>query len=279
MSALHDPHPAATIFPLMDGVELVALADDIRAHGLLEPIVLADGLVLDGRNRLRACELADVEPRFEEWAPNGMTPTEWVVSHNLHRRHLTTAQRAALALDLLPRLEDEARERKLSGLKQGDAVPVPPQTEERGEATEKAAALVGVGRTTVVTAKAIQGRDETGEIVQAMRAGELNVAQAAREAGFEALGQSSNPAMLDNGSRTSDGKTAPVYFGKGDKWVEATEPLKRYLAAHSKRDYEFSHVPPREARKRVQTIDQLIEGLTAARADLADRSHTYRLTA
>jgi hypothetical protein len=38
---------------------------------------------------------------------------EFVVSHNLHRRHLTTAQRAALALDLLPKLEEEARERQV----------------------------------------------------------------------------------------------------------------------------------------------------------------------
>lgn len=279
MSLLHDhsAHPAATIFPLMDGIDLNALVDDIRAHGLLEPIVLCDGLVLDGRNRLRACELAGVEPRFEAWEPDGMTPTEWVVSHNLHRRHLTTAQRAALALDLLPRLEEEARERQslAGGANPG---PLSPETDEaKGRADEKAAALVGVGRTTVATAKAIQNRDS--ELVNRMRAGELNVSQAAREAGFEMSGDGQSAGALDNGTRAADGRTLPVYFGKGDKWIEATEPLKRYLAAHAKRDYEFSHVPPREARKRVQTIDRLIEGLEAAKADLAERSHVYRLTA
>jgi ParB-like chromosome segregation protein Spo0J len=54
-------HPAADLFPFMSDDELAELAVDIRAHGLLEPIVLLDGLVLDGRNRLRACEAAGVD--------------------------------------------------------------------------------------------------------------------------------------------------------------------------------------------------------------------------
>jgi hypothetical protein len=258
----------------MDGVELNALVEDIRSHGLLEPIVVLDGQVLDGRNRLRACEIAGVEPTFVEWTANGMSPTEWVVSHNLHRRHLTTAQRAALALDLLPRLEAEARERMLAG----KADPSPESDEGRSDA--KAADLVGVGRSTVAAAKAIQRRDETGAIVDGMRAGELNVAQAAREAGFEGMAQGGLGQGAIGGRRDARGAEQPAtYFGKGDKWAEASEPLRRYLAAHARRNYEFSHIAPKEARKRVKTIDQLIEGLAAAKADLEERSHVYRLTA
>jgi len=98
-----------------------------------------------------------------------MTAVEYVVSHNLHRRHLTIAQRAALALDLLPKLEEEARERQAAA---GGDHPgaLPPEMEEaKGEATEKAAALVGVGRSTVAHAKAIANRDP--EVVERMRAG------------------------------------------------------------------------------------------------------------
>lgn len=269
-------HPAATLFPLMDGVELSALADDIRAHGLLEPIVTLDGLVLDGRNRLRACELAGVEPSFVEWRENGASPTEWVVSHNLHRRHLTTGQRAALALDLLPRLEDEARERQaFHGAAPGKPAQNTPS--DSGRSDEKAAALVGIGRSTVANAKAIQNRDETGEIVDALRSGELNVAQASRAAGFEGMAQGSR-GSIETSDRNIEGDIKPIYFGKGDKWAEASVPLARYLKAFEKRDWEFSHVNPREAGKRVQTIDRLIEGLTAARVDLEQRSHRYRLT-
>ena len=52
-------HPLAAVFPMMTDDELQDLADDIREHGLLHPIVLdADGVLIDGRNRLRACEIA-----------------------------------------------------------------------------------------------------------------------------------------------------------------------------------------------------------------------------
>lgn len=91
--------------------ELQALADDIKVRGLLNPIVRHQGRILDGRNRLAACELAGVEPAFVEWDGTG-SPTEWVISTNLFRRHLTSSQRAVVALDLLPLLEKEAKERQ-----------------------------------------------------------------------------------------------------------------------------------------------------------------------
>ena len=272
------PHPASGLFPLMDGVELAALVDDIREHGLLDPIVLHEGLVLDGRNRLRACELAGVEPRFVEWQqPDGMSATEWVVSVNLHRRHLTTAQRAALALDLLPRLEEEARERQREA---GGAQPGPlrPETDEaKGRADEKAAALVGVGRSTVAAAKAIQQRDETGEIVNQMRAGQLNVAQAARDVGFTGLAQGGGD-VLTSSKRTAHGRENPTHYGKGDKWKEATLPLMRYLRAWKRRDYEFKHVNWKEAQRRLRVLDELLRELEAARADIASRSQKAKLT-
>ena len=64
-------HPAADRFPLLDGERLAELVADIRAHGLIHPIVTCDGMILDGRNRFRACEQAGVEPRFAEFAGAG----------------------------------------------------------------------------------------------------------------------------------------------------------------------------------------------------------------
>lgn len=106
-------HPAAKIFPLMSDDELRELARDIGEKGLLQPIMLFEGKVLDGRNRLLACRAAGVTPRFEEWTPrDGLTPTAWVVSLNLERRHLTSDQRACCAVEVLPLLEAEAKERQ-----------------------------------------------------------------------------------------------------------------------------------------------------------------------
>jgi ParB-like nuclease domain len=94
-------HPAADILPMMPEDELAQLAEDITANGLIHPIVLdADGKIVDGRNRLRACEIAEVEPRFEQL--NGKDPTEFVVSANIARRNLNASQRAMALAMLYP---------------------------------------------------------------------------------------------------------------------------------------------------------------------------------
>jgi len=98
-----ETHPAAEIFPLMSAAEYRALVEDIRQHGQREPIVLYDGRILDGRNRWRACQELGVEPRFIDWNEDDGVPSVFVVSRNLHRRHLNEAQRAEIAARLATR--------------------------------------------------------------------------------------------------------------------------------------------------------------------------------
>ena len=105
-------HPAADIFPLMQEQEFSAFVADIRTNGLRHPIFLhADGRILDGRNRYRACLKTGIEPRFET-APETDSLVRLLLSLNLHRRHLTSDQRACCAVELLPWLEKEAKERQ-----------------------------------------------------------------------------------------------------------------------------------------------------------------------
>lgn len=113
MTAQHPAaHPAADLFPMMTVDELDSLADNIRDHGLIEPVWLYDDpdmgkVVLDGRNRLRACEMAGVQPATRMY--NGDDPIGFAISQNLTRRHLTAGQKAAVANDSLPLYEAEAR--------------------------------------------------------------------------------------------------------------------------------------------------------------------------
>src|SRR5262249_56735913 len=82
-------HPAAEMFPMMGDEELQALAEDIKANGLRELIAVYRARLLDGRNRLAACKLAGVEPQYG-WLDRDKTdPVHYVLSRNLHRRHLT----------------------------------------------------------------------------------------------------------------------------------------------------------------------------------------------
>ena len=82
------PHPICLLIPPADEAELQDLTDDVHAHGLIDPIVLFEGIVLDGQNRAAACERAGVAPRYVQFGGSQEDALILVVSHNLKRRHL-----------------------------------------------------------------------------------------------------------------------------------------------------------------------------------------------
>jgi ParB-like chromosome segregation protein Spo0J len=95
-------HPAADLFPMMSEEEFQGLKADIDAHGQHEEIVLCDGMILDGRNRYRACRELKCEPRMYALAKNIIQdPFAFVLSANLHRRHLNGEQKRAVIGRLL----------------------------------------------------------------------------------------------------------------------------------------------------------------------------------
>lgn len=83
-------HPAAAAFPMMDEHRYMELRDDIASHGLREAITLCDGKVLDGRNRVRACEELAIEPKTRVFEGD---PWAYVWSLNGSRRDLVAEQR------------------------------------------------------------------------------------------------------------------------------------------------------------------------------------------
>jgi hypothetical protein len=100
----YEAHPDAAIFPMMSADELADLAADIKENGQKHPIVLGvhDGteVIVDGRNRQEACEIADVEPKFTKM--NGEDVKAFIISSNLKRRHLNSGQRAMALAMLYP---------------------------------------------------------------------------------------------------------------------------------------------------------------------------------
>ena len=170
---MHKIHPYANIFPMLSKDELAALAEDIKQHGQREPIVLNKaGLVLDGRNRLAACEIAEVDPEFVDF--NNGDELAFVLSANLHRRHLTTSQRASVAAKLLPIYEEQASKRKKSGKKNHmENLPYG----DNGTARDQAGAALSVSGKTVDMAAKVH-REAVTEVVQALERGDLAVSAA-----------------------------------------------------------------------------------------------------
>jgi DNA modification methylase len=86
-------HPAADAFPMMDALRLDELKADIAANGQREPITLCDGMILDGRNRYRACIDLGIEPETREYIGD---PWAFAWSLNGARRDLESTVRALI---------------------------------------------------------------------------------------------------------------------------------------------------------------------------------------
>jgi ParB-like chromosome segregation protein Spo0J len=110
-------HPTADLFPMMTDEELANLAADIKANGLIHAIVVdKDGVIIDGRNRDRACEIAGVEPeivRFE-----GDDPRAYIIASNISRRHLTKGQQA-MAVAMVYPVPEKGGKGKRSRIQEG----------------------------------------------------------------------------------------------------------------------------------------------------------------
>ena len=166
-------HLACDLFPLMDTDSLSGLVADIQANGLVNPIVLHAGAVVDGRNRMLACQRAQVEPRFVEWRElydGPMSVTRWIWAVNAKRRHLTAEQiiAAEVALHALEEQEAarsrQAASRNMPRDERGQFQPVPPVSAEPAEAAPgetrvKLAKKIGTSRYKVHQALKIQKAD------------------------------------------------------------------------------------------------------------------------
>lgn len=94
----YEYHHLCELFPQMPTEEFSQLTEDIKTNGLHQPIVLYEGKILDGKHRYLACKASKVTPEFEQFT--GTDALSYVVSQNLHRRHMTQSQRAAFALEV-----------------------------------------------------------------------------------------------------------------------------------------------------------------------------------
>lgn len=178
-----DAHPLSELIPSMTEGEYAELRQDIEVHGLQVPITLYKGKVLDGRHRAKACAELGFEPETREY--EGGQPAAYVISLNVRRRNLVPAQLAAVAVDFLPALEEEARRNSLANLKKGDKLPsespdsVGSPARKESRSYQQAGERVGTSEAQVGRAKRIK-RDDPEEF-ERLRRGETTVGAAHRK--------------------------------------------------------------------------------------------------
>jgi ParB-like chromosome segregation protein Spo0J len=98
-------HPLADKFPLVEGEDFDAIVADIKQNGQRVPIHVYEGQIIDGRTRALACQKLGIAPKYHV-IPDGAFDKEgslvaYVLSQNLHRRHLTAEQKRDVIAELL----------------------------------------------------------------------------------------------------------------------------------------------------------------------------------
>lgn len=172
MTATYKMHPIADMVPPMTAEEYAELKADIKAHGLHEPITLYEGKILDGKHRYRACRELGLEIKTHVWRSEDGTPLDYIISENVKRRHLTTGQRAALALELRPAVQREMAETREGGpTKIGGA--------HRAPASEVAARRLNVAPSSVEAYAKVA--EQAPDLAKKVRAGTLALWAAEQE--------------------------------------------------------------------------------------------------
>lgn len=180
-------HKLAELFPTMPPDEYEALKQDVKAHGVLVPIVVYAGEIVDGRHRWQAAQETGKKCPKTEWEPASASPDDidtelwgYLLSLNSKRRHLDKSQIAMIAVEGSQFIEKAAYERMRMGGKPDPVATLPQgvksQTRKsRDEVAEKA----GVSGRTIQKAKNV--RDADPKLAEKVKQGKITVTEAERE--------------------------------------------------------------------------------------------------
>jgi ParB-like chromosome segregation protein Spo0J len=170
-------HHFAAQFRQLEGGELQKLADDIKREGLREPIITWNGKLLDGRNRLAACELAGVTPRFVTFTGDEIGAVKRIVSANLHRRHDSPSVKAAMiaaAEELVTEIQAKAKANQGARTDLSTSTPAGVKVDSNRELAE----VAGVGTRTMTRVR--QAQKEAPEVFADVLAGKTTAREAER---------------------------------------------------------------------------------------------------
>ncbi len=235
-------HEAADIFPLMMGDDFDGLVNDIRDRGQMSPIELLDGEIIDGRNRYRACLEVPCEPDFcdVDGLPEAKDdPVAYVVSMNLHRRHLTPSQCAIASAKAEKASGTQGKAAKGRKKRKPKSVVENSPQQNGGKARDKAGEQFGIsGKTHDAGVKVLD--KGSAALVKAVESGEVSVSAAAKVADLPKAEQNAavkaGKAALNQAAKkvTAQKATDGLPSGKTPHQQAEEDPQRRWSAIFQK---------------------------------------------
>ena len=168
------------LIPPLNEEELKLLEASIVADGCESPLIVWNGVIIDGHNRYAICRKHDIPFSIQE--KNFETREEvmlWMLRNQLGRRNLNSYQRVELVLKFEPLVKNAAEQRMMAG-KAANPVPTLAQGQTKGRTRDHLSEAAGVSHGTFAKAKKlVQSADE--ETKRDLRAGKVTVNRAYTE--------------------------------------------------------------------------------------------------
>ena len=207
----------------MDQDDMDKLRRSILENGFdrTYPIVLYEGMILDGRSRYAVCVELGIEPYCVQWEPISVndSPREFVYRSADARRHFNTSQRATMAVNFIERYT------------KGGAVGIT-------QAVEQAAVDLKVSPTIIHEARRLKERSP--EAFNDVRDGKATVAEATRDAARAEVQASAPPKVMRDGAGNAVKDKA---VKEALKQVEQFDHLIGLLATIKKEVLELGKAP------------------------------------
>jgi transposase len=213
----YEIHPIAKCYPKITGKEFTELKRSIRAQGLLNPITLYEGQILDGGNRYRACVEENVTPHFRD-LPEGINAIEYAIAQNESRRHLTIEQRAFIGAKLARLRPGGDRRSEAFNAASADGI-----------TTESVAKKLRISSKSIERARKIQ-KEGAPELAEAAEKGDLALAQAERIA---ALPREQQTEVLDTVKGQKEALARAKDFRLSDEFKSQVVPQQNIIDAPS----------------------------------------------
>jgi ParB-like chromosome segregation protein Spo0J len=159
----YQQHPLSAAFPPMTPEEFQSLKDSVNENGVLNPITIYEGMVLDGWHRYQAAlelGMECPEAELDDW----IDPKEFVLAQNKNRRHITASQ-LAMATTAVYEWYPSHRPNKGAG------------PAHLSKTSEELAEIAGTSKRTINQAKSVL-RNASPEVQEAVKSGKIGLEKA-----------------------------------------------------------------------------------------------------